>query len=47
MTDENPPLKRERIGEPTEFPAPSPEVAAQLRALLPPLPRREPIRKAS
>lgn len=42
-----PQLKRERIGEPVEFPAPPPELMAQLRALLPPIPRREPIRRAS
>lgn len=47
MTDDTPQLKRERIGEPAEFPAPPPELMAQLRALLPPIPRREPIRRAS
>jgi hypothetical protein len=47
MTAENRPLKRERLGEPVEFPAPPPEVMARLRALLPPVPRSEPMRRAS
>ena len=41
------PMRRERLGEPVEFPAPPPEAMALLRALLPPVTRREPVRRAS
>lgn len=32
------PYREYRIGEPAEFPAPPPEVMAELRRLLPPVP---------
>lgn len=40
-------LKRERLGEPAEFPAPPPELMARLRAMLPPVTRREQTRRSA
>ncbi len=51
MTAPDRPLKRERLGEPVEFPPPPPEAMAELRRLLPPVKpvraKREPMRRAS
>jgi hypothetical protein len=51
MTAEKRPLKRERLGEPAEFPAPPPELMARLRAMLPPVQQAsqldEPLRRSA
>jgi hypothetical protein len=37
MSEQVKPLRRERPGDPVDFPAPPPEAAAELRRLLPPV----------